>query len=107
MESEVLILEAGPPDTDPNIWDMSKQVETWNTERDYAFKTTPQKGHANREDTWARGRTLGGSSSLSGMIYVRGHASDYDSWARHHDSGQTALVSELSRMAVSSKAWVA
>jgi len=81
LDAKVLLLEAGPADTDPNIWDVTKQINTWNTERDYAFRTVPQKTMAGQEHLWARGRTLGGSSALNGMIYVRGHSSDYDSWA--------------------------
>jgi choline dehydrogenase len=44
--------------------------------------TTPQRHANDRRLFWPRGRVLGGSSSLNGMIYIRGHASDYDGWAQ-------------------------
>lgn len=43
-------------------------------------------GGSNRDEQWIRGRTLGGSSSVNGMVYVRGHPQDYDEW---HDMGLT------------------
>jgi len=80
-EATVLLLEAGPPDTDPNIWTPAGWPVLWRTERDYAFDTLPQKHAFGRRLYWPRGRTLGGSSALNGMIYVRGHRTDYDAWA--------------------------
>jgi choline dehydrogenase len=44
--------------------------------------TTPQRHANDRRLFWPRGRVLGGSSSLNGMIYIRGHASDYEGWAQ-------------------------
>ena len=82
-DARVLLLESGPPDTHPNIWNPSGWPGLWGTERDYAYETIPQS-HANRRKlSWPRGRTLGGSSALNGMIYVRGHRTDYDSWAKN------------------------
>lgn len=80
-EASVLLIEAGPQDTDPNIWGLSTQLKVWNTERDWAYKTVPQRGTAGTIHDWPRGRTLGGSSAINGMIYVRGDRTDYDSWA--------------------------
>jgi choline dehydrogenase len=80
-DANVLLIEAGPPDTDPNIWIPYGWPLLWGTERDYAFETVPQTYANGRKLYWPRGRTLGGSSSLNGMVYVRGHSSDYDGWA--------------------------
>ncbi len=46
----------------------------------WGFETTPQKHVDNRKLYQPRGRGLGGSSSINGMIYIRGHARDYDQW---------------------------
>jgi choline dehydrogenase len=80
-DASVLLVEAGPPDTDPNIWTPAGWPALWGTERDYGFETEPQT-HANgRKLYWPRGRTLGGSSALNGMVYARGDRSDFDGWA--------------------------
>ncbi|WP_419813863.1 GMC family oxidoreductase [Glacieibacterium sp.] len=49
---------------------------------DWGFWTTPQAAMGGRKLYWPRGRVLGGSSSINGMVYIRGHASDYDRWAQ-------------------------
>lgn len=77
----VLLLEAGSPDDDPNIHAQAGWPATWQTERDWAYMTAPQKHAGNTPRYWPRGKTLGGSSSINGMIYIRGHRSDYDNWA--------------------------
>jgi len=79
--TNVLLLEAGSPDNDPNIHAPAGWPATWQTERDWAYMTVPQKHAGNTPRYWPRGKTLGGSSSINGMIYIRGHHSDYDNWA--------------------------
>lgn len=79
--TKVLLLEAGSPDNDPNIHAPAAWPATWQTERDWAYMTVPQKNAGNTPRYWPRGKTLGGSSSINGMIYIRGHHSDYDNWA--------------------------
>ena len=79
--SKVLLIEAGSPDSDPNIQSPSGWPATWKTERDWAYMTVPQKNAGNKPKYWPRGKTLGGSSSINGMIYIRGHKTDYDNWA--------------------------
>ncbi|MEO0899775.1 MAG: GMC family oxidoreductase N-terminal domain-containing protein [Bacteroidota bacterium] len=78
---KVLLLEAGSPDNDPNIHAPAGWPATWQTERDWAYMTVPQQHAGNTPRYWPRGKTLGGSSSINGMIYIRGHHTDYDNWA--------------------------
>jgi choline dehydrogenase len=77
----VLLLEAGPDDNDPNIHAQAAWPATWQSARDWAYSTVPQKSAGNTPRYWPRGKTLGGSSSINGMIYIRGHRADYDNWA--------------------------
>ncbi|KTQ84179.1 choline dehydrogenase [Aureimonas ureilytica] len=79
--ASVLLLEAGGPDTSDAIHTPMRILELFTSEYDYAYMTAPQR-HANgRSLYWPRGKVLGGSSALNGMIYVRGSRSDYDEWA--------------------------
>lgn len=78
----VLLLEAGPRDNSPWIHipigygkTMFHPVYNW------GFHTEPEPGMKNRRVYWPRGRGLGGSSSINGLIYVRGQPEDYDGWA--------------------------
>ncbi|MEE9272142.1 MAG: choline dehydrogenase [Robiginitomaculum sp.] len=48
----------------------------------WGFETVPQKGLNGRKGYQPRGKTLGGSSSINAMIYIRGHKSDYDNWEK-------------------------
>ena len=77
----VLLLEAGPRDRHPFIHvpvGLAKMIP--NRRYNWAYETEPQANLDNRRITWPRGKTLGGTSSLNGMIYIRGHARDYDLW---------------------------
>lgn len=51
-------------------------------EFNWGFWTEPQAQLNGRRLYWPRGRALGGSSSINGMVYIRGHSSDYDRWAQ-------------------------
>lgn len=53
----------------------------------WSYWTEPQKGLNNRKLYWPRGKVLGGSSAINGMIYIRGHQRDYDEWAQLGCSG--------------------
>jgi choline dehydrogenase len=84
----VLLLEAGPRDR--SIWihipigygkTMFHPVYNW------GFYTDPEPHMNNRRVYWPRGRGLGGSSSINGLIYVRGQPEDYDCWAALGNSG--------------------
>ncbi len=48
----------------------------------WSYWTEPQRNLNNRRLYWPRGKALGGSSSINGMVYIRGHSSDYDQWAQ-------------------------
>ena len=81
-EVSVLLIEAGGPEEGVEaISTPLLLLQLWNTEYDYAYFTAPQKHCNGRQIHWPRGRVVGGSGSLNGMLYVRGHASDYDNWA--------------------------
>ncbi|MBY5935203.1 GMC family oxidoreductase N-terminal domain-containing protein [Tateyamaria omphalii] len=83
----VLLIEAGGPDNSEAISTPMRLLELWGTEYDWAYSTAPQEHCNGRQIFWPRGKTLGGSSALNGMIYVRGHASDYDNWAYAGNAG--------------------
>ena len=59
----------------------------WGTEVDYSYDTVPQAGTAGLAHNWPRGHTLGGSSSINAMVYLRGHRSDFDNWAKSGCTG--------------------
>ena len=77
----VLLIEAGPPDKNLLI-DMPKGFGKLLTDPEHASFTpvAPHHGNGRRQEVWARGKMLGGSSAINGMVYMRGHPDDYDSW---------------------------
>ena len=78
----VLLLEAGPPDTYPWIHVPIGYAKTmFNPRVNWCFYTEPEPGMNGRKIYWPRGKTLGGSSSINGLISVRGQREDYDRWA--------------------------
>jgi choline dehydrogenase len=83
----VLLLEAGGTDDDERISSPQRAWELWNTPFDWAYTTAPQAAAFNRPIYWPRGKVLGGSSCLNGMIYVRGAPADYDHWAYLGNAG--------------------
>jgi choline dehydrogenase len=78
----VLLLEAGGPDDSPAIHDPARFHELWLAPEDWAYYTTPQAQAADRSLHWPRGKVLGGSSCLNGLIHVRGARTDYEEWVR-------------------------
>ncbi len=58
-----------------------------NSPFNWSYQTTPQKHCNNRQMYWPRGKTLGGSSAINAMLYVRGHAWDYDHWRQLGNQG--------------------
>ncbi|MGP1676885.1 MAG: GMC family oxidoreductase [Burkholderiales bacterium] len=80
----VLLLEAGGKDD--WIWihiPVGYLYCIGNPRTDWCYKTEPDPGLNGRSILYARGRVLGGSSSINAMLYLRGQARDYDEWARH------------------------
>lgn len=79
---QVLLLEAGPRDTSPWIHVPIGYAKTnHHPVLNWRFETEAQAYMGGRRVYWPRGRVLGGSSSINGMIAIRGRAEDYDQWA--------------------------
>ncbi|MCO8275558.1 GMC family oxidoreductase N-terminal domain-containing protein [Actinoplanes sp. TRM 88003] len=78
----VLLLESGPADNLPEISAPPAWPALWGSAVDYAYVTVPQPGFDDAVHNWPRGHTLGGSSSINAMVYLRGHANDFDQWAK-------------------------
>ena len=83
----VLLLEAGGPDVSPFIHTPAMMGFLPDGPHDWRYRTVPQPACNMRRFAWPRGRTLGGSSSINYMIYIRGHAADYDGWAQAGNKG--------------------
>jgi choline dehydrogenase len=78
--TRVLLLEAGPPDDADEIRIPGATPTLWQGPFAWDDATTPQPDAAGRSVFWPHGRTLGGSSSINGMVYIRGNRVDYDGW---------------------------
>ncbi|MEX1137427.1 MAG: choline dehydrogenase [Balneolales bacterium] len=82
--NKVLILEAGRPDY---IWDLfihmpaALTIPIGNKNYDWCYETEPEPHMGGRKVFHARGKVLGGSSSINGMIFQRGNPMDYEKWA--------------------------
>ena len=86
--NRVLLLEAGPPDN--SMWIripagftklLNNPAYNWN------FESEPEPNAKNRVIPIPRGKTLGGSSAINGMLYVRGNPLDYNTWAQYGNRG--------------------
>ena len=84
---QVLLLEAGGPDRNPNIHIPGAYVKVHKSKEDWGFWTEEQTHVNNRKIYLPRGKTLGGSSSTNAMAYVRGNRADYDGWAALGNKG--------------------
>lgn len=85
---KVLLLEAGPSDRHPFIKMPAGMLELFKTGRHHwHFATVPQKHLNNRTIPLYAGKTLGGSSSVNAMLYIRGAKKDYDDWAAAGNEG--------------------
>ena len=78
----VVLIEAGPPDKSMFIHMPAGIIPVIRSDTyNWKYWTAPEPQMGNRPMHWPRGRTLGGSSSINAMCYIRGHAWDYDHWA--------------------------
>jgi choline dehydrogenase len=85
---KVLLLEAGPADR--SLWihlPIGYGKTMFHKTLNWGFYTEPEPNMKDRRIYWPRGRTLGGSSSINGLIYIRGQATDYDHWAALGNDG--------------------
>lgn len=84
----VLLLEAGGRDFSPWIHIPVGYFKTLhNPKTDWCYKTEPDPGLNGRSIDWPRGKTLGGSSSINGLLYVRGQHEDYNHWRQLGNAG--------------------
>jgi choline dehydrogenase len=85
---KVLVLEAGPKDN--SMWihlPIGYGKTMWSKKYNWCYHTDPDPNMNGRRIYWPRGKTLGGSSSINGLIYIRGQAEDYDHWAALGNEG--------------------
>jgi choline dehydrogenase len=86
--TRVLLLEAGGEDTNRWIHIPLGFGKTFaDPSVNWCFETEPDAGAANRKVFWPRGKVLGGSSSINGMVYIRGQAEDFDHWRQLGNTG--------------------
>ena len=86
--TRVLLLEAGPKDRNPWLHIPVGYFKTvWDPRFAWRFETEPEPGTDNRRMPWPRGRVLGGTSAINGLVYIRGQAADYDHWRQLGNTG--------------------
>lgn len=86
--NKVLLLEAGPKDN--YLWihiPIGYGKTMFHKAYNWGFYTDPEANMKNRRIYWPRGRGLGGSSSINGLIFIRGQREDYDHWAQLGNTG--------------------
>ena len=87
-KNRVLLLEAGGNDTDPWIHIPAGFYRNiYNPKVAWHYETEPVPEMHNRRISWPRGKTLGGSSSINGLIYIRGQSQDFDLWRQLGNAG--------------------
>jgi choline dehydrogenase len=85
---KVLLLEAGGPDSNPWIHlPLGASKLLYDRKVNWRYHSEPEPGLDDRRIFLPRGKGLGGTSSINGMVYIRGHRDDYDGWARSGLSG--------------------
>jgi choline dehydrogenase len=86
-KNRVLLLEAGPKDR--NIWIHIPigYYRTMHSALSWGYETEPDEGVAGRRLVWPRGKVLGGSSAINGLVYIRGQKQDYDHWRQLGNEG--------------------
>jgi choline dehydrogenase-like flavoprotein len=83
----VTIVEAGPPDTAPEIHTPIAFGQLLKSQYDWDLHSEPEPGLGGRRCFLPRGKTLGGSSAINAMVYIRGSRADYDEWAAMGNAG--------------------
>jgi choline dehydrogenase len=86
--ARVAVVEAGPRDS--SFWihlPIGYGRTMWDSKVNWKFQTEPEPHMGGRQVYWPRGRVLGGSSSINGLIVIRGQTQDYDRWAEHGSPG--------------------
>jgi len=84
-QNRVLVLEAGRPDS---LWDIfihmpaALTIPIGNPRYDWCYESEPEPHMGGRRVSHARGKVLGGSSSINGMIFIRGNPLDFEKWGR-------------------------
>jgi choline dehydrogenase len=87
-KNRILLLEAGGRDWNPWIHVPVGYFKTMhNPSTDWCYLTEPDPGLNGRRLQWPRGKVLGGSSSINGLLYIRGQAQDYDHWRQLGNTG--------------------
>lgn len=87
-KNSVCVIEAGPRDHHPFIHLPAGYIKTlFNPKYTWRFETEPTPGSGGRRIATTQGRTVGGSSSINGLVYNRGQAADYDAWAQMGNRG--------------------
>lgn len=86
--NSVLLIEAGPMDNYPTIkMPLGASSLFKNKKYGWGYETEPEPNLNNRSINWPRGKTLGGSSSINGMLYIRGQSEDYEAWENSGNRG--------------------
>ncbi|MBO9413561.1 MULTISPECIES: choline dehydrogenase [unclassified Ruegeria] len=87
-KTQVILLEAGGRDISPFIHAPAGFLKLIrNPKYNWCYSAEPDPGANGREIYWPRGKTLGGSSAINGLLYVRGHPSDFDRWRQMGNEG--------------------
>ena len=87
-KNKIALIEAGGKDNYPWIHIPVGYFKTMhNPSVDWCYKTEPDETMNNRSIRYPRGKTLGGSSSINGLLYIRGQSRDYDVWRQLGNSG--------------------
>ena len=81
LHNTVLLLEAGGPGNEPDISIPARLYNLFGTDIDWGYQSEPQVHLNNRVVDLTRGKVLGGTSALNGMVHIRGNRWDYDHWA--------------------------
>jgi choline dehydrogenase len=76
----VLLLEAGPLDSNKNIHDPGGFVRLWGSDLDWQLNTSDQAALGGRQILINQGKVMGGSTSINAMMYVKGNRNNFDMW---------------------------